>query len=119
MALKQIIRPPAGCVNTSTKLITGNRGSNLGFILADTDVKLISDMKQKCSVCRSVINKALQEQSRQEGFYPFCCNRCKLIDLGKWLDSNYRILTRPSPENLQDIGEQQLETDRGDSAGQA
>lgn len=23
--------------------------------------------------------------------FPFCCHRCKLIDLGRWLDGEYRI----------------------------
>lgn len=23
--------------------------------------------------------------------FPFCCERCQLVDLGKWLDEEYRI----------------------------
>jgi endogenous inhibitor of DNA gyrase (YacG/DUF329 family) len=24
-------------------------------------------------------------------FYPFCCERCQLVDLGKWLDEDYKV----------------------------
>ncbi len=27
--------------------------------------------------------------------YPFCCERCKLIDLGAWLDAEYVIKSAP------------------------
>lgn len=23
--------------------------------------------------------------------FPFCCGRCKLVDLGNWLDERYRV----------------------------
>lgn len=23
--------------------------------------------------------------------FPFCCERCQLVDLGRWLDEDYRI----------------------------
>ena len=50
-------------------------------------------MKSRCPNCKKVIDRVLREQGRREGFHPFCCERCKLIDLGRWLDSDYRILT--------------------------
>jgi endogenous inhibitor of DNA gyrase (YacG/DUF329 family) len=28
-----------------------------------------------------------------DDFYPFCSDRCRLIDLGKWLDETYKIPT--------------------------
>jgi len=31
-------------------------------------------------------------------FFPFCCERCKLIDLGAWLDAEYRIASEPPPD---------------------
>ena len=48
-------------------------------------------MKSRCPVCNKVIDEATRQDSRDRKFYPFCSNRCKLIDLGKWLDGNYRI----------------------------
>ena len=39
-----------------------------------------------------------KKESKREGnkVFPFCCERCQLIDLGKWLDEEYRI---PEPAN--------------------
>jgi endogenous inhibitor of DNA gyrase (YacG/DUF329 family) len=31
--------------------------------------------------------------------FPFCSERCKLIDLGAWLDAEYRIPARPDEES--------------------
>lgn len=27
-------------------------------------------------------------------FFPFCSERCKLIDIGAWIDGNYRIIEK-------------------------
>jgi endogenous inhibitor of DNA gyrase (YacG/DUF329 family) len=27
----------------------------------------------------------------ENGFFPFCCSRCRLIDLGRWLGEEYFI----------------------------
>lgn len=35
--------------------------------------------------------------------YPFCSERCKLIDLGRWLDGTYRIPVT-DPEDAADVG---------------
>ena len=36
-------------------------------------------------------------------YRPFCCERCKLIDLGEWADEGYKIVeppgSTPSSEN--------------------
>jgi uncharacterized protein len=29
---------------------------------------------------------------------PFCCERCKLIDLGKWANEEYRVEQLPEPD---------------------
>ena len=42
-------------------------------------------------------------------YVPFCSRRCKLVDLGKWLDEEYRIPGEPSrgagesPDNEEDL----------------
>ena len=33
---------------------------------------------------------------------PFCSERCKLLDLGNWLDENYRIAGDPAPDAAED-----------------
>jgi endogenous inhibitor of DNA gyrase (YacG/DUF329 family) len=32
-------------------------------------------------------------------FFPFCSERCRLIDLGAWLDADYRIPAQAGDES--------------------
>jgi endogenous inhibitor of DNA gyrase (YacG/DUF329 family) len=32
---------------------------------------------------------------------PFCCERCKLVDLGRWLDGTYKVSEPATPEDLE------------------
>jgi hypothetical protein len=43
-----------------------------------------------CSTCK--------REAKKEGnkFFPFCSERCQLVDLGKWLDEEYRIPAEPA-----------------------
>ena len=36
------------------------------------------------------------EQKEEAPFRPFCSKRCKLVDLGRWLDGTYSV-TEPLP----------------------
>jgi hypothetical protein len=36
-------------------------------------------------------------------FFPFCSERCRWVDLGKWMQGEYRI---PSEETLESEGEE-------------
>lgn len=31
-------------------------------------------------------------------FFPFCSERCKLIDIGAWLDEEYKIIEKNDPQ---------------------
>ena len=44
-----------------------------------------SSKKISCSICKKPVAKEGNE------FFPFCSERCKLIDLGNWLDDKYSI----------------------------
>lgn len=46
-------------------------------------------LKVKCPTCRKSI-----EYSTQNPFRPFCCERCRLIDLGAWADEAYKVPTQ-------------------------
>ena len=35
-------------------------------------------------------------------FRPFCSERCKLIDLGKWAEGEYFIPGKPAPDQEED-----------------
>ena len=42
-----------------------------------------------CPICKRQVDES---QSDPKGsFFPFCSERCKLIDLGRWLSGKYQI----------------------------
>jgi endogenous inhibitor of DNA gyrase (YacG/DUF329 family) len=42
------------------------------------------------------------ERKEDAPFRPFCSQRCKLVDLGRWLDGTYSVSEPVSPENFKD-----------------
>ena len=46
-------------------------------------------MKSRCPTCRRV---AVKDGNK---LYPFCSERCHLIDLGRWLGEEYRVPDQP------------------------
>jgi len=57
-------------------------------------------MKVKCPKCGTVTNLG------NNPFRPFCSERCKLIDLGNWLDGAYAVPTAPeeAEDEIQESG---------------
>lgn len=52
----------------------------------------------RCPTCRNVVTE------RDENF-PFCSDRCRVIDLGKWASGAYRISSPVlDPEVLEGLG---------------
>jgi endogenous inhibitor of DNA gyrase (YacG/DUF329 family) len=41
----------------------------------------------KCAICK----KPVEMDRSKNPFIPFCCERCRTIDLGKWLNGDYVI----------------------------
>ncbi|MHC4665443.1 MAG: DNA gyrase inhibitor YacG [Planctomycetota bacterium] len=50
-------------------------------------------MKYRCPVCNKIASVPREEGSEKERFFPFCSRRCKLVDLGAWLDAKYKIMS--------------------------
>jgi len=50
-------------------------------------------MKHKCSICGSELKFNYQPGDELPPNFPFCSERCKLIDLNRWLNEDYRIST--------------------------
>ena len=42
-----------------------------------------------CPICKRQVDE--EESNRKNGLFPFCSERCKLIDLGRWLGGKYQI----------------------------
>ncbi|MCK5565463.1 MAG: DNA gyrase inhibitor YacG [Planctomycetes bacterium] len=55
-------------------------------------------MLSNCPICDKPLTKGktLQEMRLTNAYFPFCSERCKLIDLGAWLDSKYSISAEDS-----------------------
>jgi endogenous inhibitor of DNA gyrase (YacG/DUF329 family) len=46
---------------------------------------------------------------RESEYFPFCSDRCRIIDLGKWASGGYVISTPiTDPEQLENIAEEQV-----------
>lgn len=45
-----------------------------------------------CPVCDTEFDKATSTA------LPFCSDRCRLIDLGRWLDEDYGLPSIPDPD---------------------
>ena len=48
-------------------------------------------MKHRCSICDSVFNFDYRPGHKLPPYFPFCSERCKLLDLNRWLNEDYRI----------------------------
>ncbi|MFH1614378.1 MAG: DNA gyrase inhibitor YacG [Planctomycetota bacterium] len=48
-------------------------------------------MKHRCPTCKKVFFYNRKTSKEHRSYFPFCSDRCKLIDLGNWLDSRYTI----------------------------
>lgn len=58
-------------------------------------------MKHICPVCHKPVKASPQDRAEETQFFPFCSRRCKLVDLGAWLDARYTII---SSSRLQESG---------------
>lgn len=43
----------------------------------------------RCPICKKPVPDAPPKEAPSP--YPFCCERCKLIDLGRWLSGKYSV----------------------------
>ena len=52
-------------------------------------------MAARCPICKKPVDEPGDRQAPDDPFFPFCSERCKLIDLGRWLDGKYQIPVVP------------------------
>lgn len=50
----------------------------------------------RCPICKREVPEPQPDAPR--GHFPFCSDRCKLIDLGRWLGGRYQIPVTPDDE---------------------
>lgn len=64
-------------------------------------------LKLRCPICKKTV------KSTDAGF-PFCSDRCRLIDLGKWASGAY-VIASPITEDDEPIRESNLEDQEDES----
>ena len=55
--------------------------------------------RMKCPICKRPV---ADEGPDRPKTFPFCSERCKLIDLGRWLDGAYQIPVVERDESTED-----------------
>jgi uncharacterized protein len=53
-----------------------------------------------CPTCRTPVRR---DPTRPNKLFPFCSERCHLVDLGRWLGEDYRIPCGPSVEAVEAV----------------
>ena len=48
-------------------------------------------MNFTCPICKAPTAKATHAD------FPFCSERCRLVDLGRWFAEDYRVEGKPAP----------------------
>lgn len=62
----------------------------------------------RCPTCKTLITKESEN-------FPFCSDRCRMIDLGKWASGAYRISSPIlDPEVLEGLGGEATRHDEND-----
>lgn len=56
-------------------------------------------MKRNCPICRKPTD------SEADADFPFCSERCRLLDLGNWASEKYRISERVIDESVPETPE--------------
>lgn len=55
-------------------------------------------MKHRCPICKKPTD------SRRDSEFPFCSERCRVLDLGAWSAEKYRIASRAFDESEPENG---------------
>ena len=58
-------------------------------------------MTFKCPICGQPVDESVLDVKGNT--FPFCSERCKLIDLGRWLDGKYQIPVKDADAEEGDI----------------
>ena len=54
--------------------------------------------------CRSCGGKLLAGGKEHNRWYPFCSERCRWVDLGRWFNGEYRLTDREQADEEPDAG---------------
>ena len=57
----------------------------------------------RCPICKKAVANV------QEPAFPFCSDKCRLLDLGNWLDGKYNTSRPLDPSDDQSIEDRQIQ----------
>jgi endogenous inhibitor of DNA gyrase (YacG/DUF329 family) len=67
---------------------------------SDTTSSAASGNHSPCPICkRPVTIPPADADQKARGCYPFCTDRCRLVDLGRWLSGAYQIPVRDTDDD--------------------
>jgi endogenous inhibitor of DNA gyrase (YacG/DUF329 family) len=72
----------------------------------------------KCLICKRAVEPSgstARDDASPPSAFPFCSTRCKLVDLGAWLDGSYRIPGEPIAEPDDEVLARLTSRDGGDA----
>ena len=69
-------------------------------------------MTVPCPTCDAPV--AIPGPTEKTGHFPFCSERCKLVDLGKWADGTYKVSRPLTPEERAEAERQAVSRSSGD-----
>lgn len=72
------------------------------------NIRLKYPMAMRCPICKRVTT-ARDDPAQPNRFFPFCSDRCQLIDLGRWIKGDYQIPVRADPDDDAPSSPQQSE----------
>ncbi len=61
----------------------------------------------ECPSCKKTLSVRRKEDAR---FRPFCSERCKMVDLGRWLDGTYKITEPTSATEIEESSSDEKES---------
>lgn len=66
-------------------------------MIPDLPIEILASRNMRCPICKNTVQE--KSDPNQRSYFPFCSERCKLIDLGRWLDGKYQIPAVDSEES--------------------
>ncbi|MBW3541622.1 MAG: DNA gyrase inhibitor YacG [Planctomycetes bacterium] len=69
---------------------------------------------QTCPIC----DKALPATAAESKLFPFCSERCRQVDLYRWMTGRYAIVEPLDPDELEGLGEDRPVEDDDEAGGQ-
>jgi endogenous inhibitor of DNA gyrase (YacG/DUF329 family) len=59
----------------------------------------------RCPICKKPVAAPDDDAAPKPAHFPFCSDRCKLIDLGRWLDGKYQVPVVEEDESVHETSD--------------